>query len=53
MADGWLVWLNWHKSEYPDNATEIRALEADRGEYMGYVRCIGRRRLGVELPEPT
>jgi cyclopropane fatty-acyl-phospholipid synthase-like methyltransferase len=52
MADGWLVWLNWHKSEYPDNAAEIRALEADRGEYMGYVRCIGRRRPGVELPEP-
>jgi cyclopropane fatty-acyl-phospholipid synthase-like methyltransferase len=52
MADGWLVWLNWHKSEYPDNIAEIRALEADRGEYVAYVRCIARRRAGVELPDP-
>ena len=52
MPDGWQVWLNWHKAEYPDNAAEIRALEADRGEYMGYVRCIGRRRPGLELAEP-
>jgi cyclopropane fatty-acyl-phospholipid synthase-like methyltransferase len=52
MPDGWQVWLNWHKSEYPDNAAEIRSLEADRGEYMGYTRCVGRRRQGVELAEP-
>lgn len=43
MVDGWLLWLNWHKSEHPDNAPEIRALETDRGEYLGYVRCVGRR----------
>lgn len=52
MPNGWQVWLNWHKSESPSNTTEIRALEADRGDYLGYVRCIGRRRQGVELPEP-
>ncbi|HTD61769.1 MAG TPA: methyltransferase domain-containing protein [Gemmatimonadaceae bacterium] len=52
MPDGWQVWLNWHKSEYPDNAAEIRSLEADRGEYMGYVRCCGRRRPGIELADP-
>jgi cyclopropane fatty-acyl-phospholipid synthase-like methyltransferase len=52
MADGWLVWLNWHKAEYPDNTAEIRALEADKGEYMGYVRCVARRRPGVELADP-
>ncbi len=51
MPDGWLVWLNWHKAEQPDNTAEIRALEADRGGYMGYVRCVGRRR-PVELPDP-
>jgi cyclopropane fatty-acyl-phospholipid synthase-like methyltransferase len=52
MPDGWQVWLNWHKSEYPDNAVEIRSLEADRGEYLGYVRCSGRRRPGIELADP-
>jgi hypothetical protein len=52
MPDGWQVWLNWHKSEYPDNTAEIRSLEADRGEYMGYVRCCGRRRPGIELADP-
>jgi len=52
MPDGWQVWLTWHKSEYPDNTAEIRSLEADRGEYMGYVRCCGRRRPGIELADP-
>lgn len=52
MPDGWLTWLNWHKSHYPDNSAEIRALEADKGEYMGYVRCVARRRPGIQLPDP-
>lgn len=52
MEDGWRIWLNWHEQEYPDNTKEIRALQADRGEYLGYIRCVGRRRLGVELSEP-
>ena len=43
MPDGWQVWLDWHRTAFPDNATEIQALEADRGSYLGYVRLVGRR----------
>src|SRR5690349_9327995 len=31
LADGWQLWLDWHRVVAPDNATEIKALEADRG----------------------
>jgi SAM-dependent methyltransferase len=43
MADGWRRWLDWLKVVAPDNATEIRALEADHGRTLGYVRVVGRR----------
>jgi ubiquinone/menaquinone biosynthesis C-methylase UbiE len=43
LPDGWQFWLNWHKTACPENVTEISALEADRGEYLGYVRTVGRR----------
>jgi cyclopropane fatty-acyl-phospholipid synthase-like methyltransferase len=52
MENGWRLWLDWHKQEYPDNALEIQALEADQGKIMGYIRCVGRRKLGVELRDP-
>ena len=52
MADGWRMWRDWHLAIAPDNAAEIGALEADRGEYLGYVRMVGRRRGEVELDEP-
>jgi hypothetical protein len=52
MSDGWQLWLDWHKVIAPDNATEIQALEADRGSYLGYVRLVGRRRVDVQLEEP-
>lgn len=51
MPDGWQVWLDWHKAVAPDNATEIAALEADGGRYLGYVRLVGRRRGDVKLEE--
>lgn len=51
MPDGWQVWLDWHKSAFPDNATEIRALEADRGEYLAYVRVVGRRQGEMKLED--
>ena len=51
MPDGWQVWLDWHKAVAPDNATEITALEADAGRYLGYVRLVGRRRDDVKLEE--
>jgi SAM-dependent methyltransferase len=43
MPEGWQVWLDWHKSSFPDNELEIRTLEADRGEYLAYVRVVGNR----------
>jgi len=52
MPDGWQRWLDWHKAVCPDNATEIKTLEADRGDYLGYVRVVGRRRGDASLAEP-
>jgi cyclopropane fatty-acyl-phospholipid synthase-like methyltransferase len=49
MSDGWQVWLDWHRTGFPDNALEIRTLEADRGQYLGYVRVVGRRRAETKL----
>ncbi|MGH9843561.1 MAG: SAM-dependent methyltransferase [Blastocatellia bacterium] len=43
MPDGWQRWLDWHRVVAPDNEAEIKALEADRGSYLGYVRLVGRR----------
>ncbi len=43
MPGGWKVWLDWHLANYPDNKAEIDALQADRGEYIGYVRVVGTR----------
>jgi len=44
MPDGWRVWLEWQAVVAPQNLVEIRAVEADAGNYMGYVRVAGRRR---------
>jgi ubiquinone/menaquinone biosynthesis C-methylase UbiE len=43
LPEGWQLWLDWHRVVAPDNAAEIKALEADRGRYLGYVRLVGRR----------
>jgi SAM-dependent methyltransferase len=51
MMDGWRVWLDWHNAVAPDNATEIKAVEADGGRYLGYIRLIGRRRGEAKLEE--
>ena len=51
MPDGWQVWLDWHHAVAPDNAVEIKAIEADHGRYIGYVRVVGRRQGGVKLEE--
>jgi ubiquinone/menaquinone biosynthesis C-methylase UbiE len=53
MSDGWQRWLDWHRAIAPDNAVEIRTLEADEGRYLGYVRAVGRRRADLTLPEPV
>lgn len=49
LADGWRLWQGWHKLIAPDNTPEIEALEADKGEYLGYVRVVGRRNPTVSL----
>jgi cyclopropane fatty-acyl-phospholipid synthase-like methyltransferase len=51
MQEGWRVWLDWQKTAFPDNFTEIKALEADQGEYLAYVRVIGRRQRDVKLQD--
>ena len=51
LPDGWRLWLDWHRAVAPGNEPEIKALEADRGRYLGYVRLVGRRQAGVSLGE--
>jgi SAM-dependent methyltransferase len=52
MPDGWQFWLQWHKTGWPNNTTEIQALEADQGRYFGYIRLVGRRQGQVSLDYP-
>jgi SAM-dependent methyltransferase len=52
LPDGWRFWVDWLRLIAPDNATEIRALEADAGKNIGYVRVVGRRRADALLHEP-
>ena len=53
MPDGWQRWLDWHRVVAPDNETEITAVEADRGRYLGYVRVVGRRNGQTALADHT
>jgi cyclopropane fatty-acyl-phospholipid synthase-like methyltransferase len=52
LPDAWRFWRDWIQAVAPDNVAEIRALEADRGSYLTYVRLVGSRRAGVQLEEP-
>ena len=51
MPDGWQRWLDWQRVVAPDNAVEIKALESDRGNHLGYVRLVARRRVEAKLSE--
>ena len=51
MHEGWKLWLEWHRTGFPDNSPEINTLEADRGRYLGYVRVVGRRRGDAKLED--
>ena len=51
MPDGWQRWLDWQRVVCPGNSTELQAVEADAGRYLGYVRAVGRRLPGVTLDE--
>jgi SAM-dependent methyltransferase len=53
LPDGWRFWRDWLRLIAPDNATEIRALEADAGRYLGYVRVTGRRRAAAPVYDPV
>jgi cyclopropane fatty-acyl-phospholipid synthase-like methyltransferase len=44
LPDGWRFWLAWLHAVAPDNAAEIKAVEADAGRFLGYVRLVARRR---------
>jgi len=52
MPNGWQVWLDWQRAVAPDNTVEIKALEADRGTYLGYVRLVGHRNGEAKLTDP-
>src|SRR5688572_7668286 len=52
MPDGWQRWLDWLRLIAPDNEVEIKALEADRGSHLGYVRLVGRRQSQLNLEDP-
>ena len=39
-------------NSWPDNTTEIEAVETDAGRHLGYVRAVGRRRTDAVLDEP-
>jgi SAM-dependent methyltransferase len=51
LAEGWRYWLDWHRLVAPHNAVEIEAVEADRGEYLGYLRVVGRRNGSAQLSD--
>jgi cyclopropane fatty-acyl-phospholipid synthase-like methyltransferase len=51
MDDGWQRWLDWQRAAAPDNHAEIKAVEADQGSYLGYVRLVARRLDHVKLEE--
>ncbi len=52
LPDGWKPWLQWHTTAFPDNRDEIEAVRADAGQFLGYVRMVGRRRADVKLEDP-
>jgi SAM-dependent methyltransferase len=52
LPDGWRLWVDWLRLIAPENVTEIQALEADSGGYLGYVRTVGHRRADAPLSEP-
>ena len=51
MADGWRLWLQWQAAVAPNNLVEIRAVESDAGNHLGYVRVAARRRPDAKLDE--
>jgi cyclopropane fatty-acyl-phospholipid synthase-like methyltransferase len=48
MPDGWRAWLQWQEAVAAARAdhfpSDTETLDADRGEYIGFVRMVARRR---------
>jgi cyclopropane fatty-acyl-phospholipid synthase-like methyltransferase len=53
LPTGWQLWRHWLRQVAPTNRTEIRALEADAGRHLGYIRVVGRRRSDAPVQEPV
>ena len=51
MPDGWRVWLDWQLAVNPENQAEIESVKADRGQYLGSFRMVGRRNPDVILQD--
>jgi SAM-dependent methyltransferase len=51
MPDGWKAWLDWQLAAHPENQPEIEAVKADRGQYLGSFRMVGRRNPEARLEE--
>lgn len=51
LPDGWQLWLQWKKArlasgdDSPGLQSDIQVIEADRGQYMGFVRMIADRKV--------
>ena len=50
FPDGWALWLLWKKARKaaddtsPGLVSDIQVLEADQGQYMGFIRLIASRK---------
>ena len=51
LPEGWEMWVQWQSflEEYgnrnrPDEEEEFEKIKADKGEYLGFVRIVGRRK---------
>ncbi len=49
MPEAWQVWSHWQRQSSPENSVEYETVERDAGQYLTYVRMVGRRREGIQL----
>jgi len=51
MPEGWRVWRDWYNTAHPGGRVELEALREDEGQYLAYIRMVGRRRSDAKLEE--
>ncbi|MGA1820809.1 MAG: hypothetical protein ACMUHU_07375 [Thermoplasmatota archaeon] len=51
FPNGWDLWIRWHEfldlyghRNRPHEASELQTLLKDNGEYLGFIRMVGKRR---------